>query len=197
MCTEAEHQIVWSSFVISKLTSWTWALLEKPPVVQLLKNLEHFMEPEGSLPFTQEPSTSPYPEPDQSSRYQLVLISILILSTHPRLDLPSGLFPSATPTNILYAFISIRATCPAHYPPWLDHPDCTWRKSISYEAHYADFFNLLSLHLTSVQIVSSAPCSQTPLVYVPDVLFSPGTCLCNSPQRFTARHDTFPPLSMI
>jgi hypothetical protein len=36
-------------------------------------------------------------------------------------------------------------------------------RSISYEApHYAVFYNLLSLHLFSVQIFSSAPCSQTP-----------------------------------
>jgi hypothetical protein len=43
------------------------------------------------------------------------LRSILILSTHLRLGLPSGLFPSASPTNILYGFFSpIRSTCHAH-----------------------------------------------------------------------------------
>jgi hypothetical protein len=37
------------------------------------------------------------------------------LSTHLRLGLPSGLFPSGIPTNILFAVLfTIRATCPAH-----------------------------------------------------------------------------------
>jgi hypothetical protein len=42
--------------------------------------------------------------------------SILISSTHLRLGLPSGLFPSGFPTNTLYIPLSspIRATCPAH-----------------------------------------------------------------------------------
>jgi hypothetical protein len=50
------------------------------------------MEPEGSLPSSQEPSTGPYPEPDRSN-------------PHLRLGLPSGLLPSRFPTNNLYAFV--------------------------------------------------------------------------------------------
>jgi hypothetical protein len=44
------------------------------------------------------------------------LRSISILFTHLHIGLPSGLFPSGFPTNILYVFFFsiIRATCPAH-----------------------------------------------------------------------------------
>jgi hypothetical protein len=34
---------------------------------------QHFMEPEGSLPCSQEPSTCPYPEPDRSNPYHPIL----------------------------------------------------------------------------------------------------------------------------
>jgi hypothetical protein len=43
------------------------------------------------------------------------------LSTHLRLGLPSGLFPSGFPTNILYAFLS--ATFVLHAPL---HAFLTW-----------------------------------------------------------------------
>jgi hypothetical protein len=56
------------------------ALLEKPLIVQPRRTSQHLMEPEGSLPCSQEPSTGPYPEPDQFNQYYSVvslLISIL------------------------------------------------------------------------------------------------------------------------
>jgi hypothetical protein len=59
----------------------------------------------------------------------------------------------------------MHATCHAH----LIHLDL--EKSTQYEApHYAVFSNLLSLHLSLVQIFSSIPCSQTPSVYVPHLV---------------------------
>jgi hypothetical protein len=47
--------------------------------------------------------------------HPISLRSILMLSTRLHLGLPSGLFPSGFPTNILYAFLNspVHATCPA------------------------------------------------------------------------------------
>jgi hypothetical protein len=74
------------------------------------------MEPESSLPCSQEPSTGPYPEPGRFSPYHPILSLFLTLSTHLRLSLPNCLFPSSFLTKILYAFLfsPIRAICPDH-----------------------------------------------------------------------------------
>jgi hypothetical protein len=65
---------------------------------------QHFMEPEGSIPNSQELSTCSYPI-QSTSPHPTSPRSILTLSTHLRLGLPSGLFPSGFPTNNLYAFL--------------------------------------------------------------------------------------------
>jgi hypothetical protein len=95
------------------------------------------------------------------------------LSTHLRLGLRSGLFSSGFPTNILYAFLvsPIRATCPAHLILLDSIILIMFGEGSSYEApHYAVSANLPSLHPSSVHSFSSAPCSQTPSVYVPPLM---------------------------
>jgi len=53
-----------------------------------------------------------------TSSYSFSLRSILILSTHLCLYIPSGLFPSGFPTKIYEFLISLmRATCPIHLVP--------------------------------------------------------------------------------
>jgi hypothetical protein len=63
------------------------------------------MEAEGSLPQSQVSATCPIPEPDQSNPcpHPTAWRSILILSSHLCLGLPSGLFPLGFPTKTLYA----------------------------------------------------------------------------------------------
>ena len=66
------------------------------------------MEPEGSLPHSQEPAACSYPEPERSSLFPhpTFIRSILILSTHLRLGLSSGLRLSDFTTKTLCALDS-------------------------------------------------------------------------------------------
>jgi hypothetical protein len=134
---------------------------------------QHFMEPKISLPCSQEPSTGPYPEPDQPIPPNLTYLSYIVtLSSHLCLGLPSGLFPSGFPTNS-----HMHSSSPFVLHALVISSALTWSfsiylaKSTSYKPpHYTVFFNLLSLHLSSVQIFSSAPCSQTSSFCVPTLM---------------------------
>jgi hypothetical protein len=59
------------------------------------------MEPEGLLPCSQESANGHYPE--------------LLLSSHLRLGFPNNLFPSYSPTKILYTFLIF--PCALHARP--------------------------------------------------------------------------------
>ena len=101
------------------LLTYSRVLLEKLTGLQLVKKLPAF---HGTRRFITaltsvrqlslswaSPIQSIYPHPTSWR-------SILILSTHLRLGLPSGLLPSGFPTKTLYTPLSspIRVTCPAH-----------------------------------------------------------------------------------
>jgi len=77
------------------------------------------MKPEGSLPHSQVLATCPYPQAARSSPYPAHPTSwrsILILSSHLHLGLPSALFSSGFHTKTLYMPLlsPIHATCLAH-----------------------------------------------------------------------------------
>jgi hypothetical protein len=87
--------------------------------------------------------------------------SILILTTHLCLLLPSDLFPSGFPTNTLYALFFYYHIC-AECPTNLILLDLIILKTTNHEGPcYAVFFTIPSLHTSLVQIFSSAPSSQT------------------------------------
>ena len=100
-------------------TPWCRVLLEKLTGLQLVKKFPAF---HGTRKFITaltsfrhlslswlSPVQSIYPHPTSWR-------SILILSTHLRLGLPSGFLPSGFPSKCLYTPLSspIRATCSAH-----------------------------------------------------------------------------------
>jgi hypothetical protein len=75
-------------------------------------------EPEGSSPHSQQPANDPAPEPGESTLHPQNNLhkNHLSPSSHLRLGLSSGLFPSGFPADTLYMFLPspTRATCTAH-----------------------------------------------------------------------------------
>jgi hypothetical protein len=98
--------------------SWSWALLDKPPIVQLLKNFPAFYGTQWFINRDHKGHWSiSWARSIQFITHRpLSLRFILSLFTHLCLHITSGLFTSGFLTNILHAFLfyPIRATCPAH-----------------------------------------------------------------------------------
>ena len=104
--------------LIYLLTPWTKVILEKSISCKLVKKLLTFYGTRRLITTFTNPShlslswaTSTKSMPPHPTSW----ISVLILSSHLRLCLPSGLFPS-DPLQTLYTplMYSIRATCPAN-----------------------------------------------------------------------------------
>jgi hypothetical protein len=111
-------------FLLCNTHSWSWVLLEKLPIVQLLKNFPAFYGTRRfitmftrALHWSLSWATSIQSIPS----HPISLRSISILFTHLRLGFPSGRFPSGFPTNLSH---SCYIHCPSH-PPWLDHSNYT------------------------------------------------------------------------
>jgi hypothetical protein len=100
----------YTTISIMTLILWVWALLKRPYLCSHSRTSQYFMEPEGSLPLLQDPST--YPRPTQSTPPKIISwSSILILPTHLWLGISSGLFPSGSPTNTLLSLTGLFFFC--------------------------------------------------------------------------------------
>jgi hypothetical protein len=81
----------------------------------------HFTEPEGSLSYLQEPTTSPCHEPGKHNPILFLKKFIFLFPSYLCLGIPSVIFPSGFLTRTPYAplLYLLHATCPIH----LNHLD--------------------------------------------------------------------------
>jgi hypothetical protein len=92
------------------------------------------MEPEESLACSPKPYTDPYPEPDQSNLYHSVpsLRSILILSPHLRLGLPSGLLTLSWGNFYKQFKMNQLDVSLVFVPPWLHYQNLVYQGVMFY-----------------------------------------------------------------
>jgi hypothetical protein len=130
------------------------------------------MEPEGPLLCSQDRATCPYPEPDESNPQFLPYLSKLYSNfILPYTHRSSEWFLPVWFSDQSFVFIShlspIRAICPSHLILLNLISLIIFVERTNYEArHYAVSSSLQPLPYPSVQMFSSAPCSQTSSVYV-------------------------------
>jgi len=88
------------------------------------------MKREGLLPHSKEPANRPNPESHQYSprSHHTSWRSIVSLSSHLLLGLPSGPFPLDPPTKTMYALrlSPTHATCQPISVFWFVHPNDIW-----------------------------------------------------------------------
>jgi len=111
---------------VTKQTPWNKILLEKLRVTQLVKKFPTFLEPQGSLPHSQEPTINPYSKPNEPVH----TFPHNFPKIHSNIVLPS--MPGSSKWSLLCRFsiwniICIpylsHASCMHHssHPPWRDH----------------------------------------------------------------------------
>jgi hypothetical protein len=141
---------------------WSRVLLERPPDMYPLKHVPEFMESLSSLPHSQDPSNGLFWVRLIQSIPHRPISPRSIFTTHARLGLPSGLFPSSLPTNNPHAFPLLPHS---YYMPWPSFPPWPFKLYLAEGTHYevpfsAVFSTLPSPHPSSVRIFSSETSSQ-------------------------------------
>lgn len=121
--------------------SWSW-------------NCLLFMEPEGSVPCLQDPTTSTFPEPNESNPHHSLCFSKfyfnVILSSVLRSCKWSLPFRLLNQNFVCISHLPMHTTCHAHYNHH-DFINLIIVKSTNYGAcHYTTFLSLLSLNVSWV-----------------------------------------------
>jgi len=158
------------------LTPWCRLILEKPTGLQLVKKFPTF---HGTRRFITVLTSDRHLSLSSASPIQSTCPhptswrSILILSTHLRLGLPSGLLPSGFPTKTLYT------PSPHPYAPHAQpisfflilSPARYWVRSTNHLAPRYAISSIPPLPRPSyVQMFSSTSCSQTPSASFPPAI---------------------------
>jgi hypothetical protein len=90
------------------------------------------MEPEGSSLCSQEPTTGPYPESDESNSHRTILFFCNIYS-----NIILSCMPASSEWSLTFRFPNQNIVCISHlfhthymsrtsHPPWFDHPNNIW-----------------------------------------------------------------------
>jgi hypothetical protein len=158
----------------NQLTSWSWAHLEKPPIVQLLKNFPAIYGTRRFITVFKRAIRWPLswawwiqsipPHPTS-------IRSMLILSAYLQLGFLSGHFLSGFPTNILYAFLFLHSCympCPSH-PTWLDYSNYICQR-VQVMKLLITQFSPISRHFISLRSEYSP---QQPVLKHPQSMFLP------------------------
>jgi hypothetical protein len=132
---------------------------------------KHFLEPEGLVLHSQELSTCPNLGADQSSQYPPSYLSKIHINIILSPTFWSSLWSLSCwnshkqPTRV--PLLPIRDKCPPISSSLTSPFQVYLESSINFEApRYVVTFTVPSLHPSSIQTFSSAPCFQTPSVYV-------------------------------
>jgi hypothetical protein len=134
-------------------------------VTRPVKSFLAFMEPEVSLPCSQEPSTGSYPEPDEFSLHCGILF-ILIMSSHQRLHLRRGLFPFRVFDINFKAFL-ISLACYVSQPSHLPRPVTASKSKSKINSERSDLHHATISRLLT-EAVSHFRRSQARHVDIPD-----------------------------
>jgi hypothetical protein len=156
--------------VLEREIPWSWVLLEKPPVAQLLKSFPFYGTRRLITVFTRAHHwlLSSARSIQFIPPYPISLRFILILSSHLRLGVPNDPFPSDFPSkSYMHSYFPMRATFLAHFILLdliiviiLGEKHKLWRFSL------CNFPHPITSSLFGPNNFSP-PCSQSPSAYVP------------------------------